>query len=627
LKPHILDLLLTTFVTETSPNNIRYLLHLISCFVSEDVAFTPGLPALVIKTIQEKLFGGAGGLAITNDVIITGLETLSGLTGVYPFIRRDSKNCPRELVLSLCKYIDNLMEDNLVAYQHLITKAIECMVRWALSGEWITTDYLCLSSVVSTLCRGTGVLDRDDEFATVSGGFSPLSNSGIINGMGHKEGSPSLLGIGGNSAGGSGGGSGGGPGSGGNNSNVGISSSGSTAIFSTADKKKGKKDTKPLFRQHLRVPTPSNQSGSTPGVSTGTKDGGVGLPTFATLSAEILIKTAAEIGMSQLINHLGVFPPFGEVTGVARMSSIWSEEKEVRQWVTWRSRMKDTSIDSSSMDRRLDESNNNNNNNNNNNSNSNTNNINHANASILTTRTLDISEYKRYLKYYAYDKRVIIGIMERPNWKDDINEDDFKIAERLLPKTTTATTTTATVTPHGSTIIDHINVPGVIVVLRDASGKFTWMSSLKYMDHLKSGVTTPSTNPVIDGIQEGLERVISPEPDTQPLISSNHPSSSISPHSGNLNQFTSPPTSMPTSPSTHTTLPSNTATHFSPPPIPYLINGKVIYLESYNEGVIPKIEHILKEGTQEHRNFELIHAITERQCRMEQRRVNEMQDR
>lgn len=80
-------MLLNCLETETSSFNLRYLLHLIEIYVYEDVAFCPGLVGVVVKTIQEKIVT----VQVPVDVALCAFDVLVGCTGLYEYVRRDSK--------------------------------------------------------------------------------------------------------------------------------------------------------------------------------------------------------------------------------------------------------------------------------------------------------------------------------------------------------------------------------------------------------------------------------------------------------------------------------------------------------------------------------------------------------
>lgn len=164
-------------------------------------------------------------------------------------------------------------------------------------------------------------------------------------------------------------------------------------------------------------------------VSTGTRDAGLGLPTFANLTAEMMIKGAAEMGLAALSNQLGNFPPFGEMTGVSRVSTIWNEWDEVARIVGVKRRRKAE-----------------------------------GDAGVEGDGEVTVEDYRRYIRYYAFDHRIIIGIVETPHWAASGDREK----ENQLEKPIT---------------------PGMTLVFRDSYGKFSWMCGLKYVE--ESAVPAP----------------------------------------------------------------------------------------------------------------------------------------
>ncbi|KAI8914720.1 hypothetical protein DFJ77DRAFT_31173 [Powellomyces hirtus] len=457
LKHHLAELLLTSLHTESVSSNCRYLLHLLCMFVAEDAPFCPGLPALAVRCIQDKLN------TWPPEVVKTAFQTLNVLSGFYRYVRRDNRAATRELVVALCRYIDtSLMEDNLVVAQGLIIAAYDCMMRWVICGQWIVHERSTQLYVIATLSRGIGVLDRDDDFSAVT---APLPNTSFLSASAASPHADSVVshssgganggaGTGGGAgAGGSGppvltasatvgnlrevagGGIGGGSGAGGWGS---VGAAGGAAL-GAADKKKAARHSMaaskliPKLRSHGKdlLTSGAGGSGSAGSVSTGTKDAGLGLPTFASLTAEMMIKGAAEMALARMVNLLGNFPPVGERTGVATMGSVWDEEAELRRIVKMRRALRSREKNQTTTMTQ------------------------EANVVVEADTTQDendppvtLHDYKTYMRYYAYDKRIVLGILETPAW--------------------------ATSTPQ--------RTPAMTMVLRDSSGKYTWMSTLQYAD-------------------------------------------------------------------------------------------------------------------------------------------------
>lgn len=108
---HLLNSLLTSLASETMPANIKTCLNLLQIFVVEDAFDCKGLPNLVIKTIQEKILTGLW----PPIVIFAAYETLNNFILFSDILLRDNKNCPRELIIALCRHIEGLFaDDNIV---------------------------------------------------------------------------------------------------------------------------------------------------------------------------------------------------------------------------------------------------------------------------------------------------------------------------------------------------------------------------------------------------------------------------------------------------------------------------------------------------------------------------------
>ncbi|RKO93932.1 hypothetical protein BDK51DRAFT_11033, partial [Blyttiomyces helicus] len=561
VKSDLVDLLCTSLIQETFPNNTRCILHLLACLVMEDVAFSPGLPSVVIRTIQDKL---ANPGQWTSEVILCAFQTLNHFTSLWDYIKRDNKT-----------------------NQLLIIRAYDCMIRWAIVGQWIAEDRDCHNAVISTLCRGIGVLDRDDDFAIVAGQPLGAGSTGLAAGLG-GPGSGSAPSLGSSLAA---------PFSGlsssmsGNIKELGLGNATSSSPSTTGPDKKrtirgaGTAASK-LITMIRATATLGNSIG---GVSTGTKDNGIGLPTFATLSAEISVQGAAEFAMAQLANHLGSFPPFGEVTGVSRISSLWNEEKELRridhQGVPTRGEAEDPS--------------------------------------------LTAADCRAYARYFAYDNRVIFGIVDIPDWasahEDCVAEQPSGAASPAIDAALAHSPNALTADYRGSEK-KGVRSPCVTLVLRDGAGKSTWVSSLKYVEDPEE----PPRSPLDPSMPL-------PEPAPHP-----HSSSSSSPSSSSILSASSED-STPESLSGHTSdLGEDTAQrvdisspapapaiaaapHFAPAPMPYRPrDAPVVHLECVNDSSIPKLENIVVLDTEDGRSFEAVKKLTERQIAVEEERVREI---
>ncbi|KAG1519702.1 hypothetical protein G6F52_008364 [Rhizopus delemar] len=165
LKFYVLEILLMSLRTEDSSYNMRYILHLINVYVIEDVPFCPGLVGTVVKLIQDKILT----MQLPNDVIFVAFDVLMDFVDLYDYVKRDSKNVARELVLALSRYVNTLLHaGNLANTYGLVVQAYECMIRWVLVSQWITDDRDCYKAVIETLSKGITILDK---------GVQPASNT------------------------------------------------------------------------------------------------------------------------------------------------------------------------------------------------------------------------------------------------------------------------------------------------------------------------------------------------------------------------------------------------------------------------------------------------------------------
>lgn len=158
--------------TETSSYNMRYILHLINIYVIEDVPFCPGLVGTVVKLIQDKILT----MQLPADVTLVAFDVLMDFVDLYDFVKRDSKNVARELVLALSRYVDTLIgAGKLVQTYPLIVQAYDCMIKWILVSQWIIDDRDCYKAVIATLSKGITIFDRDSHASSYAAAASTES--------------------------------------------------------------------------------------------------------------------------------------------------------------------------------------------------------------------------------------------------------------------------------------------------------------------------------------------------------------------------------------------------------------------------------------------------------------------
>jgi hypothetical protein len=417
LKMHILDILVNSLAMEANPGNVRFCLNLLQCCVMEDAHLCPGLPNLVIKAIQE-LIVKPGHWQLS--IILYAIENLNQYTIFSDYIQRDNRSCARELVLTLCRYIENQFpDDGFVSTQTAIVKAIECITRWSLVGQWIATDRDCLRSVLSIMCQAITMLEKtDSEFAVVTGYQN--ENSQTL---------PSLL------------------------SSAAVGASEKEIVKPSVATTTKKSMTGKLFgkiasaRGHVALGSSLNSAPSIQGNGSADSrlsrpESNVGVPTFAKLSAGIVIQAASEIALMQITNFLGNYPPFGERIGISSISSLWTEQAAVHELMTKRNEGMGELPD-----------------------------------------LLVAADFKKYVRYYSLDKRVVVAFVELPEWNNPkLKNESGK------------------------------SVPSIVMVLRDVTGKFTWMTSLKYVDEKQEREAQKGSGENLDSLSQSSRSKLSSNP-------------------------------------------------------------------------------------------------------------------
>ncbi|KAJ3070356.1 hypothetical protein HDU98_006622, partial [Podochytrium sp. JEL0797] len=518
LKPYYLDLLLNTLLLEQNSPNLKLTLHLLSCFCVEEIDFCPAAVSLVLEVVKDRML-----FKIWNqDVQMCAFDFLAQMSNFWEAIDGAVKGSSKDLVISLCTYIDGLFaEDNVITNQQMIIKAYDGLIRWALIGGWMEPEKDCIARVNASLCRGVTLLDRHHEFSVITGGGGgnnlssntttpassrPTSNygsNGNLLGVNthhlHHHHAPSPLspnsGLGSLNAGG--GGSGGGAEKQNTLANhlAAFAGNVTNAISTNSERSKTRKEVKKTRSNTLSSPlatlvaavsastaaatastdkpsgtptvTNTNTSSvlltnSVPFLSTSTATASVpmkhdGISTFAKLTAEGAVKSAAEIALAQLLNHLGNFPPPHCEFGVTRVSTLFNEISEVRRILSIRERLLQNSIFASSRNSVDSEG---------------EGAFNHSATHIHGMGTaVGCAHFKKYLRFFVYDNRILMGFLEQPEWAResghavmDEENDESSVDYSLQPR------------PRD---------PKLILVLRDATGKFSWVSKLKYLEVLK----------------------------------------------------------------------------------------------------------------------------------------------
>ncbi|KAJ3032061.1 hypothetical protein HK097_005380, partial [Rhizophlyctis rosea] len=167
--------------------------------------------------------------------------------------------------------------------------------------------------------------------------------------------------------------------------------------------------------------------------------------------------------------------------------------------------------------------------------------------------------------------------------------------------------------------------PGVVMVLRDATGKYTWMTTLKYVDHdryttKKKHIENPDTATSSSDPHEKPQTVAALR-----ALFENHSSTEDIPdrHSTTLRRSSVTTTTLlsPTTPKT-----PQPPHHFTPASIPYTPpNATVVTQPAINESSVPGLNGIIGEGNAEGRKgFEIVRRLCGRQVEKEEGRVEDI---
>jgi hypothetical protein len=268
--------------------------------------------------------------------------------------------------------------------QSKIIYAYNLIAKWTLSGDWIQDDLGTQRLVITALAKGISILDRENEFSFTNP-INETTNFEFSNSFGLPPGAAKPQ-----------------------DSSRGESVSGtftSSTMSPTLRSKKG--PSRMALAPNKRFPKLFDiKLAGNNASSTATKEEDVGLPTFAVLSAEIQIKTAAEHALNLICLRLANFPPNNSCFGLSYLSSAWDDINTA---------MNLSKFQSSSC-----------------------------------TNSTPINELtSNFVHYYDYQKRLILGIVENPDW----HSEDPKMKE-----------------------------PSIVMVIRDPGGKYSWIGEFKYVD-------------------------------------------------------------------------------------------------------------------------------------------------
>ncbi|KAJ3311609.1 hypothetical protein HDV04_003873 [Boothiomyces sp. JEL0838] len=448
LKENVLTLFLEALVSESNIKNCRYILNLISCYAVHESKNTPDIYVVFIKIIQEKLMLSEHW---SQEIILAAFDLLSLISVNMPIENENCKKCARDLTISICHYVEQLLKsDNLVAIQSRIVRAFDLIAKWSLLGDWLQGDSGAKKIVVGALIRGATILDRENPYSFVTqrsteppevqnkylsavtmAALSKLSDSLKAEAPGINQSSFS------------------------NTINVFLQAN--SAVNSARIKKplpRVNPSTKKFGRLRL-----SYQNSGINMVSTGSKDGGFGLPTFAVLSTEIQIKSAAESALSLLWIRLGNFPPKMSCLGIAQLNSAWDEYKESKRLANAR----------------------------------------HALQTTFPDEPKPISDVHGMIRYFGYQKRLILGFVERPQWDKGYTS---------------------------------IHSPTIAVSFRDSNGYFSWLGEFQYLSS-NHGVKMRHSNYCSPTTLDSPEAVVEPPEQEKSEIVKVHFTPSKYPTTGN----------------------------------------------------------------------------------------------
>src|SRR6266498_5906156 len=181
---------------------------------------------------------------------------------------------------------------------------------------------------------------------------------------------------------------------------------------------------------------------------------------------EVAVKIAAEIAMSQFVNHLGNFPTWGDNIGPSRISTLFNDDLEL------------------------------------------------AKTQISDAREFDGVPIPELVRYFLIDGRVLVGFVEVPKhpvWT--VGRDTWTPSSPGSPDTYATPTATETPaspvspgTPRASIPQSYLREksneadysPSVIIVMRDSTGKYSWTSRMVYKTQIDDYDQKNSSSSTID---------------------------------------------------------------------------------------------------------------------------------
>lgn len=149
LKGAIFETICVSLLVEKESENIRYLLSLFTAFVMDDSSVDPEVSSLAIKLLGELLEQEKW----AADVCPSAFLALSQLAKLQPTITAASRERPRKLVMSLCRFGESLMTTDSPISRSILSGLIETIVLWCLEGDWLDNDFECQSAVFGLLAE------------------------------------------------------------------------------------------------------------------------------------------------------------------------------------------------------------------------------------------------------------------------------------------------------------------------------------------------------------------------------------------------------------------------------------------------------------------------------------------
>jgi hypothetical protein len=292
----------------------------------------------------------------------------------------------------------------------LVCQAYDTMMKWVLTGSWITTERETLSQLIFILSKGLSATDRDESAQSTTKGEKEESKTKRKREGKIRQGTASIrLGD-------------------------------ATAVIAQA----ASSSAGTVTTAATVTSTPFPDRGSNPALEA--------------------IKDAAEIATAQLINHLGNFPT---PPGPSRISTLFRESEELEHLRKWIDQNGGGAASASPASRPVDGP---------------------ASELRLNREANGLSGFgddytRKFIRYYLLDGRVVLGLIERPYSKDG---------------------------------------PSITVVVRDAVGKFSWTSTLRYRDE-RSGANGGGAG-LRSAASMGAMRSQSPDPMIPPSPTIDTPS-------------------------------------------------------------------------------------------------------